>query len=228
MVNLKPGDYHVEVQASLFPDQWQEDLPDDQRFVWIVHVKEPWWRTTGLYVLLGAVLLALLIVNFYFFNKNTRMRVRRNSEEGDIIRKIRFFAERCEDYANRPLTPVGEDLSGASDSADKLNPEFIDIMMKLIPFINTHNERQLNMRQLSEAGGVDIVKLYGIVSGNLYKNPRELARVINLQKAAELLSTTDMSIEQIAMECKFYTPNYFIGNFFHEYKMTPQEYRRQA
>lgn len=228
MVNLKPGDYHVEVQASLFPDQWQEDLPDDQRFVWIVHVKEPWWRTTGLYVLLGAVLLALLIVNFYFFNKNTRMRVRRNSEEGDIIRKIRFFAERCEDYANRPLTPVGEDLSGASDSADKLNPEFIDIMIKLIPFINTHNERQLNMRQLSEAGGVDIVKLYGIVSGNLYKNPRELARVINLQKAAELLSTTDMSIEQIAMECKFYTPNYFIGNFFHEYKMTPQEYRRQA
>ena len=66
MVNLKPGDYHVEVQASLFPDQWQEDLPDDQRFVWIVHVKEPWWRTTGLYVLLGAVLLALLIVNFFF------------------------------------------------------------------------------------------------------------------------------------------------------------------
>ena len=84
------------------------------------------------------------------------------------------------------------------------------------------------MRQLSVVGGVDIVKLYEVVSGNLYKNPREMARIINLQKAAELLRSTDMSIEQIALECKFYTPNYFIGNFFHEYKMTPQEYRSQV
>ena len=158
------------------------------------------------------------------------MRVRRNSEEGEIIRKIRLYAQRCDDFANRPLSPVGDDLSGssASGSVDKLSPEFIDMMMKLMPFINAHNERQLNMRQLSVEGGVDIVRLYEIMSGNMHKSPRELARVINLQKAAELLRTTDMSIEQIALECKFYTPNYFIGNFFHEYKMTPQEYRRQA
>jgi len=230
MVNLEPGDYHVEVQASLFYDQWQEDLPDNQRFMWTIHVKEPWWRTTGLYVLLGAVLLALLIVNFYFYNKNTRMRVRRNSEEGDIIRKIQFFAERCDKYSKLPLTRVGEDWSGssASDSEEKLSPEFISLMQKLMPFISSRHERKLNMRQLSKVGGVDIVKLYGIVSGNLYKNPREMARVIKLHKAAELLRTSDKSIEQIAVECNFYTPNYFIGSFFHEYKMTPQEYREQA
>ena len=230
MVNLKPGDYHVEVQASLFPDQWQEDIPDNERCLLIIHVKEPWWRTTGMYVLLGTVLLALLIVNFYFYNKNTRMRVRRNSEEGDIIRKIKFFAERCESFANQPLTPVGEDLAGssASDSVEKLSPEFIDMMLKLMPFVRAHHEHQLNMRQLSDVGGVDIVKLYEIVSGNLYKSPREMARIIKLQKAAGLLRTTDMDIEQIALECKFYTPNYFIGNFFHEYKMLPEEYRRQA
>ena len=229
MVNLKPGDYHVEVQASLFPDQWREDMPENERCILAIHVKEPWWRTTGLYVLLVAVLLALLIVNFYFYNKNTRMRVRRNSEEGDIIRKIRFFAERCESFASRPITPVGDDLSGssASDSADNLSPEFIDMMMKLMPFVRSHHEQQLNMRKLSEVGGVDIVKLYEIVSGNLYKNPREMALVIKLQKAAELLRTTDLGIEEIALECKFYTPNYFIGNFFHEYKMLPEEYRKK-
>lgn len=230
MVNLKPGDYHVEVEASLFPDQWQENPVENGRCILTIHVKEPWWRTTGLYVLLGAVLMALLIVNFYFYNKNTRMRVRRNGEEGDIIRKISFFAERCMAISNQPLTPVGDDLSGssASDSDNNLSPEFVDMMLKLMPFIRAHNNRQLNMRQLSVVGGVDIVKLYEVVSGNLYKNPREMARIINLQKAAELLRSTDMSIEQIALECKFYTPNYFIGNFFHEYKMTPQEYRSQV
>ena len=230
MVNLKPGDYHVEVQASLFPNQWQEDIPDNERYIITIHVKEPWWRTTGLYVLLGVVLLTLLIVNFYFYNKNTRMRVRRNSEEGDIIRKIKYFSERCETFASQPLTPVGEELTGvsASGSDEKMSPEFMEMMQKLMPFISEHNGSQLNMRELSEAGGVDIVKLYEIVSGNLYKSPREMARIIKLRKAAELLRSTDMSVEQIALECKFYTPNYFIGNFFHEYKMTPQEYRSHA
>ena len=36
-----------------------------------------------------------------------------------------------------------------------------------------------------------------------------------------------MTIEQIAQDCTFYTPNYFIGNFFHQFKMTPGEYRRE-
>lgn len=230
MPNLEPGDYHVEVQASLFPDMWEENLTDDQRSVWVIHVKEPWWRTTGLSVLLGAVLLALLIVNFFFYNKNTRMRDRRNIEEGDIIRKIHFFAGRCETFLSQPHTPLGDDLAGsaAADSNVKLTPEFIEVMQQLMPYVASHPERQLNMRELSAVAGVDIVKLYELMSGNLYKSPLEMARIIKLRKAAYLLRTTDLDIEQIALECKFYTPNYFIGNFFHEYKKTPQEYREQA
>ncbi len=230
MANLKPGDYHIEVQASLFPDMWDENMTDAENCVWTVHVKEPWWRTSGLYALLGVVLLVLLIVNFFFYNRNTRMRDRRNMEEGDIIRKIRFFAERSEAFLKQPHMPVGDDLAGssASDSEHKLSPEFIDVMHKLMPFVCSHLDRQLNMHQLSQAAGVDIVKLYEMMSSNLYKDPREMTLVIKLRKAARMLRTTDKSIEQIALECKFYTPNYFIGNFFHEYKKTPQEYRDEA
>ena len=228
MVNLSPGDYHVEVQSSMFPDVWEEDVPDENRFVWKVHVKLPWWRTTGLLVLLGVVLLALLIVNFYFYNRNTRMRDRRNNAEGDIIRKIRFFAERCEGYSNQRLEPVPADAAVGFVSAkdEPLSREFINLMLKIMPYINANENHELTMHKLSDEGGMDIQQLYEVVTENLYKNPRDLALLIKLRRAAKLLGTTDMETEQVADECGFYTPNYFMGTFFHEYKQTPAEYRQ--
>ena len=227
MANLEPGDYHVEVQASLFPDEWQEDIPDDERYIWEVHVKQPWWRTTGLMVLFSLILLALLIGNFFLYNRNTRMRDRRNNEEGDIIRKIRFYVERCDAAAVQKFSPFMEDETGsmAEDTSDDLSPEFIQLMQKLIPYVKSHQDGTLTMHKLSKEGDVSIVQLYEIVTDNLYKSPRALTRSIRLEKGARLLDTTDMSVEQVALECGFYTPNYFIGNFFHVYKQTPTEYR---
>ena len=229
MANLLPGDYHVEVQASMFPDSWEEDIPDDKRFVWEIHVKQPWWRTSGLIMLFGLVLLALLITNFYLYNRNTRMRVRRKAEEADIIRKIRFFVERHNTILKEPLNPFRVvDNVVADDNSNSLSPEFITLMMKLMPYISSHQNRALTMRKLSEIGGIDIVQLYDTVAGNLYKSPLQLVHLMQLRRGAEMLTTTDKTIGQIATECGFYTPNYFIGSFFHEYKQTPMEYRKEA
>lgn len=230
LVNLQPGDYHVEVQSSMFPDVWEEDLPESERFVWQVHVKLPWWRTTGLLVLVGVVLLSLLIVNFFFYNRNTRMRDRRNNAEGDIIRKIRFFAERCAGYANQRLAPVQTDATNimGMGSEAPLSQEFITLMLRIMPYIAANENHELTMRKLSEAGGLDIQQLYEVVSDNLYKNPRALAQLIKLRKAADMLSNTELTVEQVADECGFYTPNYFMGVFFHEYKQTPSEYRQRS
>lgn len=228
IANLKPGSYRVEVQSSMFPDMWQENIPYKDRFIWKIHVKQPWWRTTGLLVLLGLVLLTLLVINFFIYNGNTRMRERRNNTEGDIIRKIRFFAQRCEGYANQPLAPTFDDLLGKYSSAAQapLSKEFIDLMLKIMPYIASSNNRDLTMRKLSETGGMDIQHLYEVVMENLYKNPRDLALLIKLRKAAQLLQTTEKTVEEVADECGFYTPNYLMGSFFHIYKQTPLEYRQ--
>ena len=108
----------------------------------------------------------------------------------------------------------------------KLPEQFILLMKKLMPYVKSQPERSLTMHKLSEVGNVDIIQLYETVTANLYKSPRALTRSIRLDKSAHLLATTDMSIEQVALECGFYTPNYFIGNFFHVYKQTPTEYRQ--
>ena len=89
LTSLKPGTYEVYVQASFFPDQWEVEP-----FRWVIHVNEPWWRTSGMLALLGVILLVLAIVNFILYNRNTRLKIQRSNEEGDVIRRIKSFVER--------------------------------------------------------------------------------------------------------------------------------------
>jgi len=97
--------------------------------------------------------------------------------------------------------------------------------MVLLPYVQEHMKGELTMAQLSGVAGMDVVSLYELIMADIYKSPRELARVIRLERVANMLATTDKSITRISEECGFYSPNYLIGTFFHQYKMTPREYR---
>ncbi|MBR1485452.1 MAG: helix-turn-helix domain-containing protein, partial [Prevotella sp.] len=223
LVSLKPGEYTVQVQVSMFPNEWPA-----KAVTWTIHVNQPWWRTTGVYMVLSLILIGLLVANFYYFSQNTKMRARRNNQEGDTIRKIKSFVDTCEGFSKEVLEPTPDEIYGTDEGESrKLQPEFIEIMQKLIPFVQQHKNGSLSMNQLSKAAQVDIVELYDVISTNLYKSPRQLSIVTRLQDSIRLLTETDMSIEEIAQECGFYTPNYYIGNFFHKYKMTPGEYREE-
>lgn len=221
LLGLQPGDYTLEVQASMFPDLWE-----GEPFRWKIRVSQPWWQTQVVHIFLGIIVFALVIFNFVIYNKNTRLRVRRANAEGEMIRKICSFVERCDSFSAEVLMPTQDDLmANMRDTNTKLSPEFIAVMLKITPFVHQQDKRSLTMQRLSQLCDVSVVRLYELMSSELYKNPRELARIFRLQRAANLLRTTNFSIENIAKECGFYTPNYFIGNFFHEYKMTPKEYR---
>lgn len=226
--NLEAGDYHIEVQASMFPDVWDEELSSDSFSQWCIHVEKPWWRRAASFVLVGLLLLTLLVANFVLFNRNSRMRDRRNAAGGDIIRRILHFAERCETLSHQKFRPLSDDQpSLASSARSAVSPAFVQVMQQLLPYIAVHQRHTPTMSELSRVAGVDVMKFYKIVSGNLYKSPRELVRVIKLEQAARLLTTTDLTIEQVAEAVGFYSPNYLIGNFYHKYKQTPSEYRRE-
>lgn len=222
LVGLKPGSYMVAVQASMFPDVW----PDEKPYTWEIHVNQPWWQSVGVYVLLGSLVIIMLMVNFLFYSKNMRLRATLNGEEGEMIRKIRGFIDRCDTYMQSTFAPSLDD-SFERSSVNALSDEFITIMDKIIPFVRQQKNRQFTMRQLGAIADVDVPHLYEVMTAHLYKSPRSLVRHILLERAAQQLRETDLPIDQIARDCTFYTPNYFMGNFFHQYKMTPDEYRRE-
>ena len=225
MVALQPGTYTVEVQTSMIPDEWASEP-----YVWIVNVNEPWWRTTGVAMLFGLLLLILLGVNAYYFMKNLSMRTKRNLQEHGIVRQVLNFAEHCGKEGAVLLEPVPDEY-GLDEQAihqNDLSPEFITMMEKIIPTVMEKKDpEKLTMRDLSAAAEMELQPFYQLVLGNIFKSHRPLAKAMMLEKAVKMLTMTEKDLEQIAKECGFVSTNYFIGIFYHQYRMTPEIYRRQ-
>ena len=74
---------------------------------------------------------------------------------------------------------------------------------------------------------LELPSFYQLILGNIYKSPRPMAKTLMLRKAEHLLTTTEKEVEEIASECGFISPNYFIGTFYHEHQMTPEVYRQK-
>lgn len=223
MVALKPGSYVVEVQASMVPDRW-----DMEPYQWVINVNEPWWRTTGVLLLFVLLLLILLGINTYYYIKNVGMRANRNAQERGVVRQIRRFAEHCSRQDSVVLEPVPEEYKGMETSSQNvLTPEFISTMEKLLPIVLEKDDEKLTMRELCAEAKMDLPSFYQLILGNIYKSPRPMAKTLMLRKAEHLLTTTEKEVEEIASECGFISPNYFIGTFYHEHQMTPEVYRQK-
>jgi len=200
------------------PNVWKSEP-----FVWQIVIHQPWWRSTGVYILLLFVVLALMIGNFMLFNLNTKLRMNRNSEETDILRRIKTYAARCEAMENEMLAPYI--VSQRRGEYGVISEEFVDAMLKIIPYVNNLKGQRFSVEELSERAGVPLAKLYGLLAAHLDKSPRALIGRLRLERGTELLRTTDMSIAEIAEKLHFVSPNYFIASFYHQYRVTPQDYR---
>ena len=221
LLGLEPGTYHVELIASVVPGQFV-----GRPYEWVVYVNQPWWRTTGIMMLFGLVVLTFAVLNFVIYNRNTRLKMRRNNEEGDVIRRIKVFVERCNSLNSEKLSPTQEEIYGTDqESQVELSSEFVDVMLKVIPFVDERNGKPFSMHMLSQAVGMELLDFYEMVSENIHKSPRALIRSMRLDQVAEMLRTTDMSIEQVASANGFVSPNYMIAKFYHKFHMTPNEYR---
>lgn len=221
LVSLKPGSYTIEVQTSLVPDKW-----DTVPYEWVVNINEPWWRTTGMVVLMCSILLLLICLNAYFYLRNTKMRTLRNSQEQNVIKRIKSFAERSAMLGTDKLEPIPEEIYGfGGDPQNELASDFMDMMEKLIPVVLSKDTERMTMRELSGIANMNVQEFYRMIMANIYKSPRALARKMMLSKAVAMLESSDKSVQEIADACGFVTPNYFIAMFYHQMKTTPERYR---
>ena len=218
LVGLKAGEYHVEVMASPVPGKWA-----GEPYVWTICVNEPWWRTTAVLLLLALIVVVALVFNAAVFYRNTKMREKRNTLEGEVIRRIGNFVNRVQPLLSKPLVP--QFGVATDDSKDELAPAFIEIMKRVVPYVQKHGGRVIRLSELSQVSGQDMVGSHNLISENIYKSPRQLVLEMRLEEAHKLLHTTNKTVEQVAEECGFGSPNYLIAAFYHRYKMTPKAFR---
>jgi transcriptional regulator GlxA family with amidase domain len=124
---------------------------------------------------------------------------------------------------NEELSPLSSELSTEQD--ETAQDRFADIMLKIIPYVKDKQSYQLTMVKLSELAQVDVDEFFQIMSGNLYKSPRIVALKLRLQHVAEMLKNSEKSVDEIAEELHFASPNFMIARFYHLFRMTPDAYR---
>lgn len=221
LIGLKPGQYEVEMQVSLSPEIWPQEP-----ISWIINVEEPWWRTTGLYVLLGILVIAIILLNFFLLNRNIRLRMKVQNGETELQHRITTYALRCNILEREVLTPFSLQNEGSAH----IDPVFAGIMTKIVPFVQQckENDDNFDIRQLSEVAGVDVRQFYQQMSLHLNESPRLMMLRLRLGKVAKMLVETDKSIEDIAEELGFISTNYMIASFFHRYRQTPDDYRKST
>jgi AraC-like DNA-binding protein len=221
LMSLSPGTYTIELQASMVPDRW-----DTEPLQWVVKINEPWWRTTGLFSILGLLLLVLTVINTYLFHRNYKLRAQRNRGEQTIIRRICTIARRLSTRGEIVLEPTSEEMrTGEYAIQEDIDPQFVKVMERLVSFVNKADKNQLSMRVLSSESGLNVQDFYRVVSDNVFKSPRLLYRKMMLDRATKLLKMSSKSVSEIADECGFVSPNYFISTFYRVHQMTPKEFR---
>ena len=224
LLGLKPGNYMVEVQASMYPGKWT--TPPVKV---VVRIKEPWWRTTGLMLLISGVFLILIIWNIVIFSGNSRLKMKRNVSEVELFRRIDGFisrAESCrmEKQTQRSVNDESEDVTSGAD----LDKDAVELLMELVPYSRNGKLDHNVLVQLAIKKRIKLTDIYDIITNNIFRSPALLTMAMLLEKASRDLIESGMTVEEIAEKNNFASPNYFIAMFFRRYGMTPLQWRSEG
>ena len=224
LLGLEPGNYMVEVQASMYPGKWT--TPPVKV---VVRIKEPWWRTTGLTLLISGVFLILIIWNIVIFSGNSRLKMKRNVSEVELFRRIDGFisrAESCrmEKQTQRSVNDESEDVTSGAD----LDKDAVELLMELVPYSRNGKLDHNVLVQLAIKKRIKLTDIYDIITNNIFRSPALLTMAMLLEKASRDLIESGMTVEEIAEKNNFASPNYFIAMFFRRYGMTPLQWRSEG
>lgn len=99
-------------------------------------------------------------------------------------------------------------------------------VIKAVDYINMNYTEEITMEQLCNAANVSKQHLCRLFRSSLNSRPMEYAAKRRIQAAKELLTDTDLSVEEIAEEAGFCTGSYFCKLFRRYEGMTPTQFRK--
>lgn len=101
---------------------------------------------------------------------------------------------------------------------------------ELVNFVTEYMNKYPNatMSQVANACDISETSLYRLCHKHLHTTPNELRHHILCNKSIELLTTTDLPIEEISSLLGFSSSSYFRKILFAETKKTPREIRKNA
>ncbi|MBQ7936685.1 MAG: AraC family transcriptional regulator [Clostridia bacterium] len=100
------------------------------------------------------------------------------------------------------------------------------VVVRAVDYINVNYPSQITMEELCGVSGVSKQHLCRLFQSVLNSRPMEYIAKRRIQAAKELLSQTDMTVEEIAEEVGFCTGSYFCKLFRRYEGMTTSQFRK--
>lgn len=97
-----------------------------------------------------------------------------------------------------------------------------------VSYIRNHYQEKIRVTDLAEYISVSRSYLYKLFQSSLGMSPQEFIVKFRISRARELLTMTEMPIENIALSCGFYDSRAFSKAFKQQYGQPPLLYRKQG
>lgn len=96
---------------------------------------------------------------------------------------------------------------------------------KAVSFIDANYSKDLSLDDIVEVSEVSKYHFIRLFSKTMKKTPIQYVTKIRLEKAVELLHSTELSIQEIAQQTGFQSANYFSKVFKQYFSISPGKYR---
>ena len=122
---------------------------------------------------------------------------------------------------------AGATSADSTQSAVSTEPSLEDLFLQKLrkTVLENLDDASLGAEQLSRAVNLSTSQLYRKLSALTGNPPNIFIRKIRLQRALEMLKTTDLNISEIAYKVGFNDPNYFSRAFSKQFGEPPSAYR---
>lgn len=128
----------------------------------------------------------------------------------------------CEIYRFRPkaVEPYAK--------IKKKNSHSSVVILNIINYINENYSQNLSLKKLSDMFFVSPNHISRLFKSSMGKTISEYILELRLNKAKQLLSTTNLTVSDISAKCAFCSVNYFEIVFKNYIGMSPTKYRKKA
>ncbi len=109
----------------------------------------------------------------------------------------------------------------------RMNPRYSQQIQSCVAYIETHLDEPLTLEDLSRQVGYSEYHLSRKFKAETGENIRDYIKYVRIERAKLLLSTTDLSIREIAERLCFCASGHFARSFREVTGQLPQEYRKR-
>ena len=209
---LPPGDYTFEVQAATASSKW--GTVTTFQFA----IRPPWWLTWWMKTAYGlaTILMIVGLISVYLQKKKAKLR-RENDARVNHLFELREEARH-------------QFAESANISPDKIaiNTEEEKLVSQMLKAIEAHiDNEQYNADLLARDVAMSRASLYKKLQNMLGITPTDFIRKVRLKRAAQLLTESQLSINEIATHVGFATARNFSSSFKKIFGVTPSEYRNR-